>query len=90
MRRAPRRGLGRVLREAIHTLGLAVGTMAAVLSVALTASSVEAQVTCFGDPTCVQPITGYPIGQPGTPNIDVVSHLPLPGVPFSHTDIEIE
>ncbi len=56
----------------------------------LTAVPVRAQVTCFGDPTCVQPVTGYAIGQPGTPNIDVVSHLPLPGVPFSHTDIEIE
>jgi len=62
----------------------------ALAGLALTSLSAGAQVTCFGDPTCVQPVTGYPIGQPGTPNIEVVSHLPLPGVPFSHTDIEIE
>ncbi len=71
-------------------LRLAAVALTALAGIALTAPSARAQVTCFGDPTCVQPVTGYPIGRPGTPNIEVVSHLPLPGVPFSHTDIEIE
>jgi len=56
----------------------------------LTASTASAQVMCFGDPNCVQPETGYAVGQPGTPNIEVVSHRPLPGQRFSHADIEIE
>ena len=62
----------------------------AALAVGLTASSAPAQVTCFGDPTCIQPETGYGVGQRGTPNIEVVSHIPLPGQRFSHADIEIE
>lgn len=37
-----------------------------------------------------QPQTGHPIGQPGTPNIDVVAHVPLPGPRFSHADIKVE
>ena len=59
-------------------------------AVGLAASSAPAQVTCFGDPTCIQPETGYPVGRRGTPNIEVVSHIPLPGQRFSHADIEIE
>ena len=47
-------------------------------------------MTCWGDPTCIQPETGYPVGRRGTPNIEVVSHIPLPGQRFSHADIEIE
>ena len=62
----------------------------AALTVGLMGSSARAQVTCFGDPTCVQPETGYPVGHRGTPNIEVVSHIPLPGERFSHADIEIE
>ena len=53
-------------------------------------SDAHAQVTCFGDPTCIQPETGHPVGMPGTPNIEVVGHLPLPGIRFSHADIELE
>ena len=30
------------------------------------------------------------MGRPGTPNIEVVSHIPLPGQRFSRADIEIE
>ncbi len=60
------------------------------LAVGLSASSALAQVTCFGDPTCLQPETGYTVGLRGTPNIEVVSHIPLPGERFSHADIEIE
>ena len=62
----------------------------ATLVAGSTASSASSQVMCFGDPTCVQPETGYAVGQPGTPNIEVVSHVPLPGQRFSHADIEIE
>ena len=58
--------------------------------IGLAAPDSSAQVTCFGDPTCVQPETGHPVGRPGTPNIEVVSHQPLPGAPFSHADIEVE
>ncbi len=62
----------------------------AAIAMSLTASRTPAQVTCFGDPTCVQPETGYPVGHRGTPNVEVVSHIPLPGERFSHADIEIE
>lgn len=64
-------------------------TLAVIVS-GLTVSSSKAQVTCFGDPTCIQPETGHAVGRPGTPNIEVVSHIPLPGQRFSHADIEIE
>ncbi len=64
--------------------------LAALAATGLAFSSASAQVTCFADPTCVQPATGYTVGQPGTPNIEVVSHKPLPGERFSHADIEIE
>ncbi len=37
-----------------------------------------------------QPQTGHPIGQPGTRNIEVVAHVPLPGQRFSHSDLEVE
>jgi len=66
-------------------MGIVIG-----LVVGLVPSELSAQVVCFGDPTCIQPETGYPVGRPGTPNIEVVSHQPLPGVRFSHADIEIE
>ncbi len=64
--------------------------LVAATAVCLSATSARAQVTCFGDPTCIQPETGHPVGMPGTPNIELVSHLPLPGIRFSHADIEIE
>ena len=64
--------------------------MLAVAALGLTAAPASPQVTCWGDPTCIQPETGYPVGRRGTPNIDVVSHIPLPGQRFSHADIEIE
>ena len=69
--------------------GLLTLTLVA-LAVGLTASSALAQVTCFGDPTCIQHETGYAVGQRGTPNIEVVSHISLPGQRFSHADIEVE
>ena len=69
----------------LWTIGLA-SLVAAVFAI----SGGQAQVTCFGDPNCIQPETGHAIGRPGTPNIEVVSHLPLPGIRFSHADIEIE
>jgi len=62
----------------------------AAIAMSLTVSRTPAQVTCFGDPTCLQPETGYPVGHRGTPNVEVVSHIPLPGERFSHADIEIE
>lgn len=37
-----------------------------------------------------QPQTGHPLGKPGTDNIEVVAHVPLPGQRFSTSDIEIE
>ena len=70
--------------QVLNALGLAA------IAMSLTVSRAAAQVTCFGDPTCVQPETGYPVGHRGTPNIEVVSHIPLPGERFSHADIEIE
>ena len=68
----------------------AIAPAVAAWAVCLAASGGAAQVTCFGDPACIQPETGYGVGQRGTPNIEVVSHLPLPGARFSHADIEIE
>ena len=75
-----------------HALGLPVlsALTLSVLAVGILPSGTDAQLTCFGDPTCVQPETGYTVGQPGTPNIEVVAHQPLPGQRFSHADIEIE
>ena len=73
-----------------RALGVFVGIGLIIAIAPLTPVAAPAQVVCFSDPNCVQPITGYPIGQPGTPNIQVVSHKPLPGPWFSHTDIEIE
>lgn len=34
--------------------------------------------------------TEHPLGRPGTANIEVVGHQPLPGERFSHADIDIE
>ena len=64
--------------------------LAATIVLGLSPLEARAQVTCFGDPTCIQPETGHPVGMPGTPNIEVVGHLPLPGIRFSHADIEVE
>ena len=71
-------------------LFLFVMSLASAAIIGLTASDADAQVTCFGDPNCIQPETGHAVGMPGTPNLDVVSHLPLPGIRFSHADIEVE
>ncbi len=73
-----------------RTLPVLYTVTLAAIALALTASSAVAQVTCFGDPTCIQPETGYPVGRRGTRNIKVVSHIPLPGQRLSHADIEIE
>ena len=69
---------------------LSLSVLSTALALGVVASGASAQVTCFADPNCVQPVTGYAVGQPGTPNIEVVSHKPLPGDRFSHADIEIE
>jgi len=63
---------------------------AAILAVGSSSGTLDAQLTCFTDQNCIQPETGHPIGQPGTRNITVVSHLPLPGLPDSNADLTVE
>lgn len=61
---------------------------AGVLALAVAVGPAAAQTNC--EYIRCQPETGHALGQPGTPNIEVVSHVPLPGPRFSHSDIEVE
>jgi len=61
---------------------------AALVAVTLLPSAAGAQTNCELQPC--QPETGHPLGKPGTDNIEVVAHVPLPGERFSHADIDVE
>ena len=67
---------------------LSVPLAAALITLALTVPAAHAQTNC--ELQRCQPETGHPLGRPGTDNIVVISHVPLPGERFSHADIDVE
>ena len=67
---------------------LSVTLAAALITLALTVPAAHAQTNC--ELQRCQPETGHPLGRPGTDNIVVISHVPLPGERFSHADIDVE
>ena len=75
------------MRLSIETR-LSVTFAAAIITLVLVVPAAHAQTNC--ELLRCQPETGHPLGKPGTDNIEVISHVPLPGERFSHADIDVE